>query len=480
MQHNPSPQREPLTLYSASRTIGSYEPTDPVLLRFLGLGDLSSAGINISETAAQNISTVYACVTMISQTLAALPICCFKKDKEDNRLEVDDHPAYWIWNKSPDDVMTAFMARETMQGHILLRGNAFFEIIRNFRGQAVEAHLLDPRRMSVEFEEENNGQYPTYYYSQPSSPREKFDRSQLYHFSNWTTNGLLGISPLTLFRESLGLTVAANKYTSEYFRKGGHPLGFLTRENPIGDKERKQWQGEWKELYGSLDQAHQVGILGGGLQWQNIGLTNNDAQLLGLRQFQKYICAELFRVPPFLLGDTEQPLANIENVLIQFLVFTLLPWMKRHEAEINMKSFTRVERLSYYAEYNADAILRGDAKSRAEAFQIQARNGVLLLNEWRRKENRPKIKDGDVPLIMASQIAKLDDVISGKVNLSTSSSSQSSTAPAAKSKRHSSTQEDPQRQINRIAKAYSKLDTNDRDRLKGIILSMNGSGTFPL
>lgn len=483
---NPSPQNVKLPFAladkSAVRTLGSYDPLDPALMKFLGLEGPSAAGIMINETAAQNVSTVYSCVTMIAQTLASLPICCYRTTKDDDREEVDSHPAYWIWNKTPDEVMTHFIARETMQGHILLRGNAYFEIIRNFRGQAVEAHLLDPRRISVELEEDNNVQYPVYYYSQPTGPREKFDRSEVYHFPNWTTNGILGLSPLSIFRETLGLTIAANKYTSEYFRKGGHPLGFLTREQPIMDKERKQWAEEWGDLYGNLDKARQVGILGGGLQWQNVGMSNNDAQLLGLRKFQKYEIAELFRVPPFLLGDVEQPLANIENVLIQFLIFTLLPWMKRHEAEINLKSFTRVERLSYYMEYNADAMLRGDSKSRAEAFQIQARNGALLIDEWRRKENRKKIKGGDVPLIMASQIAKLDDVISGKVNLDTTNktSKKSSASSLRSSASASSRSNDPDFLMRRMAHDYAKLSEHDRDRMKGIVLSMNGKGQSPL
>lgn len=455
-----------------ARTTGPFSLNNPNVGSALGLLGPSTSGVYIDEHTAQNISTVYACITIISQTLASLPIGCFRKEKNDSRVADDQHPANWLFNKSPDDVMTSFMFRETMQGHILLRGNTYSEIVRNFRGQAIELHLLDPRRVSVDIEEQGTYQYPIYHYAQPTGPRIKLDRSQMLHIPNWTTNGLVGLAPLTIFREALGMTAAADRYASEYFKKGGHPLGFLTKATHIGDKERGSLQKEWLELFGGIHNAHQVGVLHGGLDWKNIGLSNTDAQLLELRQFQRYVIAEIFRVPPFLIGDVEQPLSNIEFLLIQFLIFTLLPWMKRHEGEMNMKCFTRMEQFKYYLEYNADAVLRGDMKARQEAFRIMAANGALLIDEWRAYENMPKLPNGlgQVPLIMASQIAKLDDVISGKANLDTTNKSGKKTKKPKEQQKEAN--------FNRVAKYYSSLDEHDRDRLKGVLLAMNHQGTF--
>lgn len=462
--------------FNKPRTVQDTGPETRSLAQYWGLNNdyTSAAGVYIDETVAQNISTVYSCITLIAQTLASLPIGCFRKKADDDREAVDQHPAWWIFNKSPDDVLTSYMARETFQGHLLLRGNAYFELVRNFRGQAVDAYLLDPRKMSVvpKYDTERNSEVPEYHYSPPKGSRVEYDRSELLHFANWSTNGYLGIAPLTLFRESMGLTVAANRYASNYFVKGGHPLGFLTRSRPATMKEKKEIQADWLELHGGVENSHNVGFLTGDMDWKNIGMSNNDAQLLGLRQFQKYELASVYRVPPFLIGDVEQPLSNIEFILIQFLIFTLLPWMKRHESEMNKKLFTRMEQFSYYMEYNADALLRGDAKSRSDAFQTQARNGALLIDEWRRMENRPKLPDGmgQVPMIMASQIAKLEDVISGKVNLDTTNKTSNGKGKVNKNNNDN--------QIYQLADEYSKLNEHDRNRLKGLIISMNGVGVL--
>jgi HK97 family phage portal protein len=441
--------------YNIARTVQGDHPSNPAVAAIWGLQEPATAGVYVDELATQNVATVYACVTLISQTLACLPIGCFKKMKNDDREAQDQHPAHWMFNKSPDEIMTSFMANEASQGHVLLRGNSYFELIRNFRGQATEAYLLDPRRMSVEIDERADKKVPVYKYTQPKGVPEEFDRSEVLHFANYSSNGLVGIAPLTLFRESLGLTIAANRYASEYFRKGGHPLGFITRPTHIQDKERDTLREEWKELYGSLENSHQVGILSGGLDWKNIGMSNHDAQLLGLRQFQKYEIASLFRTPPFLLGDTEQPLADIESVLIQFLIFTILPWMKRREGEMNFKVFTPKERHTYYLEYNADAVLRGSFKDRQEALEVQMRNGALLLDEWRHMENRNSLPDGmgKIPLVIASQLAKLADVISGKVNLDTTTKEGKKTAS--------------------MAKAYQNLPEGDKNKLSDIIVLLN-------
>lgn len=446
----------------SARTIQGVQPSDPRVLEMWGMnGEPSSAGVYVDEQSAQNVGTVYACVTLRAQSLSSLDVVCRKRKPNGDKEIADQHPCHWMFNNSPDEISPAYNIKETAHGHILLRGDSYFELIRNGRGQAVEAHLLDPRRMSVELD--NQQKLPIYHYSQPTGPRIQYDRSEVLHILNWSHNGLKGIPPLTLFREQIGFTIAANRYSSEYFRKGGRPLGFLTKPGYIGDKEKESHRDEWRELHGSLDQSHNVGILSGGLDWKNIGMSNQDAQLLGLHQFNKYQIATIFRCPPFLVGDVSQPLASIENVMLQYIIFTVLPDVKRWEGQMNMKLFTEKERFTYSVEFNLDSILRGDAKSRSEAFQIQARNGALLTNEWRRAENRNSVEGGDIPLIMASQIAKLEDVISGKANLDTTGKK---SKPA-----------DPGGTVNRIAKAYKKMSPEDRQKVKDIVVSMNGDSS---
>jgi phage portal protein BeeE len=210
-------------------------------------------------------------------------------------------------------------------------------------------------------------------------------------------------------------------------------------------------------MHGSLDQSHRVGLLGGGLGWQGMGFNNNDSQLLGLRQFQKYELASCFHMPPALIGDVEHPVD--EFTFITFAMYCMLPILKRWEAELNLKMFTRKEQFTYYAEFNQEAMLRADRKTSSESLQTELRNGVISINEWRKLKNLPPIEGGDTPLIMASQIAKLDDVLSGKANLKTTTQKET---PAQ------------QNRINRIITDYTKLSRQDRQKVYDSIVSLNG------
>lgn len=448
---------------SVARTVQGISPSNPMAAEIWGLSGYmdQTAGVSVNENSAQNVTTLFAAITLLAQTLAALPVGCFRKTKEDDRENADQHPANYLFNKSPDDVMTAYNYREALQGHILLRGNGYSEIVRNFRGQAIELYLLDPRAVHPRIDIKTK--VPVYDYAQPSGRPIELDRTEIQHIPNFSTNGIIGLPPLTVYRETLGLTIAANRYASEYFAKGGRPLGFLTKPTLIQRKERDSLRDEWQEMHGGIENSNQVGILSGGLDWKNIGMSNNDAQLLELRQFQKYEIATMFRIPPFLLGDTSQPISSIEFIMLQFAIFTLLPWMKRWESEMNFKLFTPKERFNYYLEFNSDGMLRGDAKSRSEALKAELQNGALTVNEWRRIMNRSPIEGGNVPLIMASQIAKLEDVISGKANLDTTNKK---SQPADK-------------QVNRILAAYKKLPPNDKSKVRDLVISLNGIHPFP-
>lgn len=435
----------------------------------LNLGG-SAAGVNVDENAAINLTTVYACVSLRSQLLASLPVGCFRKLPNDDREAVDQHPAHWIFNKSPDEMMSSFNATEASEGHVLLRGNSFFEVVRNNRGQAMEAYLLDPRHMTIKVDQEKGTglHVPSYEYSEGRGTPIKFDRSEILHFANFGNNGLVGVAPLTMFRESMGMSVAANRYAAEFFSKGGYPLGFLTRKGTVHKTERETFREEWDYMHGGgPHNSHRVALLTGEMSWQSVGMSNADSQLLGLRQFQKYELASLFRVPPFLIGDVEQPLSDTEFIFLQFAIFTMFPTVKRREGQMNLKVFTKDERHKYYMEHNLDAMLRGTFKERQEAFQIMARNGALLIDEWRRKENMPNLPEGlgKIPMIMASQTATLENVINGTVDLGTASGSTKAKKDVPKEK-----------QMERMAKVYERMSPHDRTRFKDMIVSMNGKG----
>lgn len=463
--------------YNAARTVDGGSPSDPATAVIWGLHAYgNSAGINITEQVAQNVSTLYACIAIRAQCLATMPISCFRrssKDKLDKEV-AHDHPVHWMWNHEPDNFLTSFNSREAASGHVDLRGNSFWELGRNFRGQAVRAYLLDPTRMQIrpplgydaaDIAQHNPG-YPLYEYTEFGKPHETFDRSEILHIANFSYDGLTGIPPLTMFRETLGLTVAANRYTSEYFRKGGRPLGFLTKPNILTKQQRDSLREEWQELHSGVENSHNVGVLSGGLDWKDIGWNNNDAQLLGLRTFQRILVAELFRTPLPLLTVDAAP-ESIETLQLQFIMFTMLPIMRRWEGEMNRVLFTPKEKFSYFVQHDPEIFLRADAKTMAEVDQIRVRNSLSLINEVRRKHGLNGIEGGDTPIVMASQMATLKAVLDGTANLKTTGNPKSDQPDSPQNK-----------MVNRIAKAYSRLNETDRKKVMGMMVSMNCVGGY--
>lgn len=472
-----------------SRTVEGGSPADASTAVIWGLHAYgNSAGINVTEQVAQNISTLYACIALRAQCLATMPLSCYRRTKAVSASNPEwngvydkdiayDHPVHWMWTHEPDDFITSFGAREAASGHVDLRGNAYFELGRNFRGQAMKAYLLDPRRMHIEYPLGYNASdtaqfaenYKIYRYDEMGHEPIKLDRREVMHVQNFSYDGLEGVPPLTMFRETLGLTVAANRYTAEYFRKGGSPMGFLTKPNVLSKPQRDSLRDEWNELHSGVENSHQIGILSGGLDWKPIGFNNNDSQLLGLRAFQRILVAELFRTPLYLIG-IEEPLTSIEAVQLQFIMFTMLPIMKRWEAEMNRVLFTPKEKFTYFVEHDPEIFLRADAKTMAEVDQIRVRNSLSLINEIRRRDGKKGIEYGDVAIAMASQYASLKDVVEGKAlpGKNQSGSGKKSDQPDS----------EENRMVNRIAKAYARLDGNDRKKVMGMMVSMNCVGNL--
>lgn len=401
------------------RTTENYPLSDRRLIDLFGGRMDTDAGININEDAALGVSAYYRGITLISQTLAGLPIKIYRKRSDKiGRDVVDDHPAYRLLSLSPDDDLPAYLWRESMQGHVLMRGNAYAEIVRNNRGQAVNCYMLHPDEVHPEWDADGFRQYRV---SSVKKGTPIMDRSEILHIPALSWDGLCGISPIRVARNSIGLTIATERYGSQFFRKGGRLLGFLTKSSKINKEQRQHMREEWAELHEGLRNALGVGVLSGGLDWKQISVPPDEAQFLETRKFQVAEIARWLGIPPHMLGDmSKATYNNIEHMLIEFVTFTLLPWVKRWEGELNMKMFTRREQaMGYYAEFNLDGLLRGDIKSRTEALERELRNGVLTINEWRAMLNRNPVDGGDHSLIMASQLATLEAVISGEANLDT-------------------------------------------------------------
>lgn len=400
----------------------SYRPTDPRLAELWGINDRTRSGIVVDDEKAMTWSAFYAAISLISESLAILPRKIFKsggaKSDEDagDRNEVRRHPGWKAMNRSPDGVRTSYSWIETMTRHACVSGNGFSEIVRNGRGQGNSYHLLNPYNVRIEIKDDG---LPLYIVTEKSREK-KLQSFQVMHLRAPSWDGLIGQSPVTRARETIALGLAAEVYGSTFFGKGGRPAGFITKPNRVSKKERETLQAEWEEMHGGLDNALQVGVLSGGLDWKAVGMSNEDAQFLATRKFQVLEICRWFRIPPHMLSEMDgTKYDSVEQMLIEFVTFTMLPWIKRWESEFNMKAFTPDEQFTHYCEFQLDGLLRADVKSRSESMEIQLRNGTLTPDEWRKLENRPAYPDGigNKPLIMASQMLTLEAVANGETML---------------------------------------------------------------
>ncbi len=399
---------------NAGYTSPSWRPADPAFREMFNPSVNQDGSIFVNENVALNFSAIYSAVTLIAGQIATMPIRILRRDSANpkNRVEVFDHPACRILCTTPDGETPSGLFKEASQAHILLTGNTYSEIIRNNRGQAIDLHLLDPHRVDP-FIDQLTGKRG--YHVTGANGVNTLRADQIFHIPALTWNGLTGLSPIKLARDTIALGIYAEKYGLKFYDKGGRPMGFLTKPGVIGDPQRKQYRQEWKELHEGIANWFSVGILSGGLEWKNIGVTPDEAQFLSTRQFQIEEVCRWFHVPPHMLAQMGKSTSeNFQHMMLEFCLFTLMPWIKRWEGELNMKLFTRVEQNIYRVVFNMDGILRADPKTRTEIYEKQVKSGGLTVNEWRDLEDRNAFGDcGDKPMVLASQVAPLVDVEKG-------------------------------------------------------------------
>lgn len=375
----------------------------------------SKAGVTLTHQNVLAITSYYSAVTLISQTVGQLPFILYKRMAPRGKERAFDHQLYSILHDEPNPYMTAKTFRETLQGHLLTWGNAFAEIEWDMSGAPVVAGLwpLLPNRMTLEWE----NRHLLYKYQVPSGETVPLDPKQVFHIPGFGFDGLIGYDPLTLFRESLGLTKACEEFGARFFGQGASMSGALSR--PVGapklsEEAVKNLRESFSKMHSGLSNTHRVAILQEGTTYQSIGVPPENAQFLETRKFQRGEVASLFHMPPHMIGDLEHAtFTNIEHQGIEFVTYTMGPWFKAWESEVHRKLLAPTEKRRLFAEFLVDGLLRGDTQARYQAYSVGRQWGWLSANDVREKENLNPIEGGDtymVPLNMMSASASLDVV----------------------------------------------------------------------
>ena len=363
---------------------------------------MAGSGKSVNARTAIQVSTVYACVRVIAETVASLPFSVFEQDKTGSQKALD-HPLYRILHDEPNPEMTSFVWREAMLTHLLLWGNSYSQILRAGRGSVIGLYPLLPDHMEVDRDDKGK---LTYTYSTTSGEQVKLRPEDVLHIPGLGFDGIMGYSPIAVERNAVGLSIAAEEFGGKFFGNGATPSGILTHPNTV--KNPKALRESWMEAYGGSSNANRVAILEEGMTFTRISMPNNEAQFLETRKFQVEEICRIYRVPPHMIADLEHAtFSNIEHQSIDFAVHCIRPWLVRIEQSVNRALFSEKEKGRFYCQFNLDGLMRGSYKERMEGYSIARQNGWMTANDIRNLENQnpiPKEDGGDALLVNGNMI----------------------------------------------------------------------------
>ncbi|WP_034802761.1 phage portal protein [Eubacterium sp. AB3007] len=381
----------------------------------------STSGKRVNEQTAMQMTAVHACVRVISEAMASLPLHLYQYNDSGGKEKAVGHPLYFLLHDEPNPEMTSFVFRETMLTCLLLWGNSYSQVIRNGKGDVVALYPLMPNRMNVDRDEKGKLYYE-YMMNDTDAPTMKrttvkLDPEDVLHIPAMSYDGLVGYSPIAMARNAIGLAIATEEYGSRFFQNGASPSGVL--EHPGVLKDPGRIRESWTQTFGGSDNAGKVAVLEEGMKYSPISIPPDQAQFLETRKFQIEEIARIFRVPQHMIGSMEHStFSNIEQQSLEFVKYTLDPWVARLESSMNRRLLRPEEKGEYFIKFNLDGLLRGDYASRMQGYATARQNGWMSANDIRELENLDRISEeegGDLYLINGS-MTKLKDagIFSGK------------------------------------------------------------------
>ena len=374
----------------------------------------TTSGKTVTERSAMQMTAVYSCVRILSEAVAGLPLHLYRYKEDGGKEKALDHPLYRLLHDEPNPEMSSFVFRETLMTHLLLWGNAYAQVIRNGKGEVIALYPLMPNKMSVD-RDENGRLYYTYYRGSDEAIKSRdfavtLQPSDVLHIPGLGFDGLVGYSPIAMAKNAIGMAIACEEYGAKFFANGAAPSGVLEHPGTIKDPQRVRES--WQSTFGGSGNANKIAVLEEGMKYTPIGISPEQAQFLETRKFQINEIARIFRIPPHMVGDLEKSsFSNIEQQSLEFVKYTLDPWVTRWEQSIQRTLLSHDEKAVYFAKFNLEGLLRGDYQSRMNGYAIGRQNGWMSANDIRELENLDRIpaeEGGDLYLINGNMLPLRD------------------------------------------------------------------------
>jgi len=374
----------------------------------------SNSGKRVTERSSMQMTAVYSCVRILAEAVAGLPLHLYKYNDSGGKEKALAMPLYFLLHDEPNEEMTSFVFRETLMTHLLLWGNAYAQVIRNGKGEVVALYPLMPNRMRVDRDSKGNIYYE-YLHNTDEAATMKESMVQLkptdvLHIPGLGFDGLVGYSPIAMAKNAIGMAIACEEYGAKFFANGATPGGIL--EHPGVVKDPAKVRESWNTAFGGSINSNKVAVLEEGMKYTPISISPEQAQFLETRKFQLNEIARIFRIPPHMVGDLEKSsFSNIEQQSLEFVKYTLEPWLIRWEQALMRVLLTPQTKEKYFIKFNVDGLLRGDYQSRMNGYATARQNGWMSANDIRELENLDRISPeagGDLYLINGN-MTKLAD-----------------------------------------------------------------------
>ena len=371
----------------------------------------SNSGTYVNENTAMQTTAVYACVRVIAEAVASLPVHIYQNDERGARL-VPGHPLHVLLNLSPNPDMTNFVLLETIMHHLLLWGNAYCQLLRDGTGRVKFIYPLLPGKMDVSRNDKGEIYYTYWRDRDETRPKEEsggvtLRKEDVLHIPGLSYDGMVGYSPIALAKNAVGLAIATEEYGAGFFANNANPGGIL--EHPGALKKPENIRDSWEALYKGSSRSHRLAVLEEGLTFKQVSVPPEQAQFLQTRKYQLNEIARIFRVPPHMVGDLEKSsFSNIEQQSLEFVKYTVEPWVIRLEKSLCKSLLMPSEWGNIYIKFSLDGLLRGDYETRMKGYAIGIQNGFMSPNDARRLEDMnliPAEDGGDSYLVNGNMIS---------------------------------------------------------------------------
>jgi HK97 family phage portal protein len=361
-------------------------------------GAESRSGIQVDENVALTFSAVYACVRILSETLASLPLNIYKQSGSSKSID-PEHPLQRLLHDEPCEMYTSFDWRQLMMASVLLWGNGYSKIIRDKKYRPMWLDFIHPSIVEP-FQVIRNDKTKTLRYKIKTLGKEEFiEAADMVHFKGISFDGIKGKSPIEISQDSIGLGLAAERFGSEFFANGASFNGLLSTDQAIKKDQLDLVADSWKKRYTGEGNRWKTPVLPFGFKYNMVGIPPEQAQYIASRKFQIEEVSRIYGVPLHLINDLDRAsFNNIEHQGIAFVTYTMRQWCVRLEQELNRKLLREDEKGTYYTRFNLEGLLRGDSAARAAFYNTTVTLGVLTRNEVRELEDRNPLEGLDEPL----------------------------------------------------------------------------------